>query len=50
MKYLSFFYYYAGHGPLTRGVDISDMIVLAVSALLLTALAMHGIGRRDLRA
>jgi ABC-2 type transport system permease protein len=50
LKYLSLFYYYAGHDPLTRGVDIGGIIVLGAVTLLLTALAMAGIERRDLRA
>jgi ABC-2 type transport system permease protein len=48
-KYLSLFYYYAGHDPLTQGVDIGDIIVLLGLTLLLTGLAMLGIERRDLR-
>jgi ABC-2 type transport system permease protein len=50
LKYLSLFYYYAGRDPLTRGVDIGGLIVLGVLALLLTALGMVGLERRDLRA
>ncbi len=50
LKYLSFFYYYAGHDPLTQGVGIGDIIVLVGLTLLLTVLAMAGIERRDLRA
>jgi ABC-2 type transport system permease protein len=50
LKYLSFFYYYAGHDPLTRGVDVGGIVVLGAVSLLLTALAMTGIERRDLRA
>jgi ABC-2 type transport system permease protein len=50
LKYLSFFHYYAGHDPLTRGVDIAYIVVLAMCTLLLTVLAMIGIERRDLRA
>jgi ABC-2 type transport system permease protein len=50
LKYLSLFYYYGGHDPLTRGVDIIDILVLGAFTLLLTALAMVGIERRDLRA
>jgi ABC-2 type transport system permease protein len=50
LKYLSLFYYYEGHDPLSRGVDIGGMIILGVVALLLTALAVVGIERRDLRA
>jgi ABC-2 type transport system permease protein len=50
LKYVSPFYYYAGHDPLTQGVDIVGVIVLGVVTLVLTALGMFGIERRDLRA
>jgi ABC-2 type transport system permease protein len=50
LKYLSLFYYYAGHDPLTRGVYVAGIIVLGTVTLLLTALAMASIERRDLRA
>ena len=50
LKYLSMFYYYAGHDPLDSGVDIGGLVVLGALALGLTALGMIGIERRDLRA
>ncbi len=50
LKYLSPFYYYAGHDPLTQGIDITGVIVLGVVSLVLTGLGMAGIERRDLRA
>jgi beta-exotoxin I transport system permease protein len=50
LKYISPFYYYAGHDPLTQGVDVAGLIVLGVVSLVLTALGMVGIARRDLRA
>lgn len=50
LKYLSFFYYYAGHDPLTQGVDLGDIVVLVGLTLLLTVLAMASLERRDLRA
>ena len=50
LKYLSPYYYYAGHDPLTHGVDILGLIVLGALTLLLTAVAMVGIEHRDLRA
>ena len=50
LKYLSPFYYYAGHDPLTHGVYIAGLVVLGVVSLVLTALGMLGIERRDLRA
>ncbi|MGO9959207.1 MAG: ABC transporter permease subunit [Solirubrobacteraceae bacterium] len=50
LKYLAPYYYYAGHDPLTHGADIPGLIVLGALTLLLTAVAMVGIERRDLRA
>jgi ABC-2 type transport system permease protein len=50
LKYLSLFYYYASHDPLTNGIGLADVVVLAVFSLLSTAVAMIAIGRRDLRA
>jgi ABC-2 type transport system permease protein len=50
LKYLSLFYYYAGHDPLTGGVYVVGIVVLGAVTLLLTALAMASIERRDLRA
>jgi ABC-2 type transport system permease protein len=49
LKYISLFYYYAGRDPLTRGVDVPGIIVLGVVTVVLTAVAMLGIDRRDLR-
>jgi ABC-2 type transport system permease protein len=49
LKYLSLFYYYAGHDPLTRGIGIADIVVLGAVSLVLTAVAMIAIERRDLR-
>jgi ABC-2 type transport system permease protein len=49
LKYLSIFYYYAGHDPLSRGVGVGDAIVLAGLAVVLVAVAALGIERRDLR-
>ena len=50
LKYLSPFYYYAGHDPLTRGVGITGLVVLGLVALALTAAAVVAFDRRDLRA
>ncbi len=50
LKYLSPFYYYAGHDPLTRGIDLSDLAVLGVVAIGLTAVGTARFRRRDLRA
>jgi ABC-2 type transport system permease protein len=49
LKYLSLFYWYAGHDPLSRGLDVGGLIVLGALALLLTGLGMAGLERRDLR-
>src|SRR5205807_867446 len=49
LKYLSLFFYYGGHDPLTRGADMGDLAVLALFSAALTALAMAGLERRDLR-
>jgi beta-exotoxin I transport system permease protein len=50
LKYLSLFYYYAGHDPLTRGVGVPGLVVLGVVALALTAAGALAFDRRDLRA
>ena len=50
LKYLSPFYYYSAHDPLANGVDIGDLVVLGLFSAALTAVAMVGIRRRDLRA
>lgn len=50
LKYLSPFHYYAGHDPLSHGIDVVDLVVLGAVALVLTALAVAGFERRDLRA
>jgi beta-exotoxin I transport system permease protein len=49
LKYLSPFYYYAGHDPLTRGIDAGDLAVLAAVTVALTALGALAFERRDLR-
>jgi ABC-2 type transport system permease protein len=49
LKYVSPFYYYAGHDPLTQGIGIGDLVVLGAIAVVLTALAMASFERRDLR-
>lgn len=49
LKYLSPFYYYAGHDPLGQGVDLTDLAILAVAGLILVVVAVLGFGRRDLR-
>jgi ABC-2 type transport system permease protein len=49
LRYLSPYYYYAGNDPLAKGVDVTDLAVLTVFTILLTALAVVGFQRRDLR-
>jgi len=50
LKFVSLFHYYAGHDPLKSGVDVGDLAVLGLVALALTAGAIVGLRRRDLRA
>jgi ABC-2 type transport system permease protein len=50
LKYLSPFYYYAGHDPLTRGVDVTGVVVLGAVTLMLITIGIVGFERRDLRA
>jgi ABC-2 type transport system permease protein len=40
LKYLSPFYYYAYHDPLTNGIDWAGLIVLALAAISFTAVAV----------
>ena len=49
LKYLSLFYYYEGHDPIGSGVDVADLMVLAVATIVLTVIAVFGIRDRDLR-
>jgi ABC-2 type transport system permease protein len=49
LRYLSPFHYYSGDDPLTTGVDLAGLGVLGAAALALTALAVMGFQRRDLR-
>lgn len=49
LKYVSPFYYYSGHDPLTSGVDLLDLAVLGAASVALTAIAALGFQRRDLR-
>jgi ABC-2 type transport system permease protein len=49
LKYVSPFYYYAGNDPITNGVDVVDLLVLALVTVALTAVAVAGFARRDLR-
>jgi ABC-2 type transport system permease protein len=49
LTYLSPFYYCSGHDPIANGVHVGDLAVLGAAAIVLTAAAVVGIGRRDLR-
>jgi len=49
LKYISPFYYYADNDPLSNGIDAGDLVVLGLFALAMTAVAMAGLERRDLR-
>ena len=49
LRYLSLFYYYAGHDPLANGIDAGALAVLGLLAVALTGVAVIGIQRRDLR-
>jgi ABC-2 type transport system permease protein len=50
LKYLSPFYYSSGQDPITNGFDAVGLVVLGVSAIVLTAVGIVGFRRRDLRA
>jgi ABC-2 type transport system permease protein len=49
LKYLTFFYYYEGHNPLTGGAYLPGLAVLAGVAIALAAAAVAGFENRDLR-
>lgn len=49
LKYLSPFYYYAGHDPIGRGIDLTDLAVLGAATAVLLLAAALGFERRDLR-
>jgi hypothetical protein len=42
--------YYSGHDPISNCFDFGSLGVLGLAALVLTAVAVEGIRRRDLRA
>jgi ABC-2 type transport system permease protein len=50
LKYLTLFYYYAGHDPIGRGFDVTGLVVLGVVTVLLVVVGVVGFQRRDLRA
>jgi ABC-2 type transport system permease protein len=49
LKYVSPFYYYAGHDPLARGVDVTGLVALGVGTVVLLGLGIAAFERRDLR-
>jgi len=49
-RFLSPFYYYARHDPLTRGVDLSGLAVLGAISVTLVAVGITAFRSRDLRA
>lgn len=50
LRYLTLFYYYEGHDPLTRGTGLSGLAVLGLVTLALTVAGTIAFDRRDLRA
>jgi ABC-2 type transport system permease protein len=49
LKYVSPFYYYAGHDPLAHGLDAGGLVALGLGTVVLIALGVAGFERRDLR-
>lgn len=49
LRYVSPFFYYSGHDPISNGVDLGHLAVLGAASIALTAIALVGIGRRDVR-
>lgn len=49
LRYLSLYYYYAGHDPLSHGLWIFGLVVLAGVSVVCTAIGAYGLSRRDLR-
>ena len=49
LQYLTAFHYLSGGDPLAKGVDLGGLGVLAAASALLTAIAIAGFARRDLR-
>jgi len=49
MQKLSPFYYYSGHDPLTQGVDLLHIAVLAGLTAVLVLAGLAGLRGRDLR-
>ena len=49
-KYLTFFYYYTDGDPLSTGVDLAHLAILAAAAVALTVVSVVLFRDRDLRA
>ena len=49
LKYVSPFYYYTGNDPIGNGIDAAHLAVLLLASIVLTAIAVVGFDRRDLR-
>ena len=49
-RFVSPFYYYARHDPLTRGVDVRGLATLGALSVVLVAVGIAAFQRRDLRA
>jgi len=49
LKYLSPFNYHAGDDPLTNGIDVGGIVGLGLTTVVLLAVAVVGLRRRDLR-
>jgi ABC-2 type transport system permease protein len=49
LRYLSFYYYYAGHDPLGQGIWVTGVAVLACVSVSATAVGAYCFSRRDLR-
>lgn len=49
LKYLTPFYYCTGHDPIANGINLGDLAMLGAGTIVLTAVAVVGFTRRDLR-
>ena len=49
LRYAALFYYYAGHDPLAKGIDVPGIVVLGLVTVGLTAAGIVAFDRRDLR-
>jgi ABC-2 type transport system permease protein len=50
LRYAGLFYYYAGHDPIARGIDVPGIIVLGLVTVGLTTAGIVAFNRRDLRS